>query len=152
ASGIIIQHLDNNNKTYFATDEHSINPKALWKAIHQKYASKEEHTQPAVFSSFIHIPFSSLSDFVNETRSALNEMTSVGCDINTKYLAEIIVSKLPDSMNTTVQSLHKKCPLSIKSVLDTLDNHILDQAMPSHFRRNQLHLLSFIAKMEDTMN
>ncbi|KAG0143603.1 hypothetical protein CROQUDRAFT_661047 [Cronartium quercuum f. sp. fusiforme G11] len=56
-------------------------------------------------------------------------MTAIGCDINEKYLAEIIVSKLPDSMNTAVQILHEKFRLSIRTVLDNLDNHISDQAM-----------------------
>ncbi|KAG0143938.1 hypothetical protein CROQUDRAFT_672638 [Cronartium quercuum f. sp. fusiforme G11] len=128
-SGIIIQHLDNNNKILFATDEHFSNPRILWKSICFKYASKEECNQAAVFLTFLQIPFSNLSDYVNETHSSLSKMSSMGCDMNEKYLAEIIVSKLPDSMNTTMQILHEKQPLTIATVLENLDTHVSDQTM-----------------------
>lgn len=127
-AGFLLTHLDQANKVRFVTNENKTDPTALYRAICAHYQSNESANQARVFMSFLRVVFVNLTQFITDVRTGLVRMTNCDCadKIDDDFLAEIIVSKFGDELDTAKEILAEKRPLSTKVVLDCLDKHKAD--------------------------
>ncbi|KAG0151314.1 hypothetical protein CROQUDRAFT_27060, partial [Cronartium quercuum f. sp. fusiforme G11] len=128
AVGVIIQRLDKSAKIRFLNPETIANPNLLWKTIAEHYQSSEASNQARTFMNFLRIVYVTLPQYITDTRQGLSKMKNCGCEskIDESFLAEIIVSKFPEDLDTARERLTKKRPLEVKTVLDSLDKHKIE--------------------------
>lgn len=128
AAGVLLQKINQAAKTRFVTQRNMLRPNDLWDAISNHYASKKSPNQGQVFNAFIRIAFSSLPQFIN-VRQGLTDLAD--CEVTNKIdddlLAEMMVHKFPDHLNTLQQILLDKRPLSTDKVLEALDQHLAEE-------------------------
>lgn len=130
AVGFLLQKLNQKSKTRFVTKENILLPNQLWDAIQKHYASKESPNQGRVLMNFLRITFTSLDQFIIDIRQGLSNL--IACDVTDKIdddmLAEIIVHKFPEHLDTMREIMVDKRPLSTEKVLETLDQHAAEES------------------------
>ncbi|KAG0148929.1 hypothetical protein CROQUDRAFT_40565, partial [Cronartium quercuum f. sp. fusiforme G11] len=110
AVSIIIQRLDKSMKVKFLTPETIVNPNLLWETIANHFQSNKASNQAHTFMNFLCIVFVNLPQNITDMRQGLLNMKDCGCSDSTEdsFLAETIVSKFPDNLETACEILAEK--------------------------------------------
>ena len=105
AAGFIARKLDASNRDLFINDITRRNPRALWMAIEQEYASKKARNRSRLFTRFLSLTCvnGDLSKYCASFREIVREMTNSGVKLDDDLLAHMALHHLPSNHLTTKQ-------------------------------------------------
>ncbi|EGG13034.1 uncharacterized protein MELLADRAFT_101301 [Melampsora larici-populina 98AG31] len=135
AAGIMYSHMTQAYRIIVESEGLINKPLAIWTLMKEKFQSTTSGSKGRAYASLIRNVYQSLSQYIKDTRASLANMHACGINFTDdlhEIISEMIVAKLPNTMETTLSILAAKQPLKTKTVLDTLDAHLIEY--------NELHL------------
>ncbi|EGG06671.1 uncharacterized protein MELLADRAFT_106594 [Melampsora larici-populina 98AG31] len=128
AAGIMYSHMSQQYRIMVESEGFINKPLDIWNLMKEKFQSTTSSSKGRAYSAFNQIVYTTLSQYIKDVRSNLAVMHAVGINFTDKIhecISETIVSKLPNSMETTLAILETERPLKTKTVFDVLEAHLI---------------------------
>ncbi|EGF99103.1 uncharacterized protein MELLADRAFT_113013 [Melampsora larici-populina 98AG31] len=117
AAGTMFSHMTQQFCIIVESEGFIYQPLKIWLLMKEEFQATTSSSKGRAYSAFTRIIFTSLDQYIKDTRSALATMRACGVNFSDdlqELIGETIVGKLPNSMETTLSLFDSKQPLKTK--------------------------------------